>query len=688
MTPAPGPAAYLVRAVAIALLSALVLAFAELTYALSAPAPLAGALNHLGLFALLVLALGLFAVPWGLLQGLLAWAVSRWRRARAASPAPPRTWRRVLRLSAGAVGVAACIAVYLVNASQYVRLYHEIHRYLTVAIFVGLNVAFLLLTWHDPVRGAGRAKVAFLFATPALLAGAVVGLHVILDGREALKAWAFDRSTVLSHGLDLLSRIADLDGDRYSALLAGGDCAEGDPGRHPAAREIVGNGIDENCTGADLTPADVEAARAELAPEAAGGPATRARRPWSVLLLTVDALRWDRVDTFSQKPVAPWMVRAWQSGVTFRTAYGAGSWTNSSVYALFTSRFPSQVRWTTIAITEDDRIVIDPRPPSALRGLLEHRRRMPAPIFDRSPTMAEILGRAGYTTATFPSYLFFLRNIGLTRGFEVNDSSPYHALRRGHGGKGGDLVATRALEFMERMRREDRRFFAWVHLMEPHEPYRGPSDLSAEARYGLEVARADAQVGRILQWLARAKMHDRTVVILTSDHGEELRDHGGEYHGTTVYDEVVRVPLVFLVPNTRPRLVGGVVSQVDIFPTVLDLLGLPRPPGLMGRSLAPWIEGRPGIPPRRPILAEAFRFESEKRALIEGGYKLILDRRHNTMELYERRRDLLERENLVDAQPERARAMRARLERFAEVLELDGLDASAEPAPPATSSAR
>jgi len=108
----------------------------------------------------------------------------------------------------------------------------------------------------------------------------------------------------------------------------------------------------------------------------------------------------------------------------------------------------------------------------------------------------------------------------------------------------------------------------------------------------------------------------------------------------------------------------------------------------MGRSLTPWIEGRPGIPPRRPILAEAFRFESEKRALIEGGYKLILDRRHNTMELYERRRDLLERENLVDAQPERARAMRARLERFAEVLELDGLDASAEPAPPATSSAR
>jgi arylsulfatase A-like enzyme len=496
-------------------------------------------------------------------------------------------------------------------------------------------------------------------------------MHLLLTQREALKAFVFERTTALVHCLEILKRAADWDGDGYTALLGGGDCDEGDPHRHPVAREVVGNGIDENCSGADLSAADVETAHRELAPEMAGGPAPRPPRPWNVLLLTVDALRFDRLDPARGPVLAPHLWRAQRAGVTFERAYAVSSWTNAAVYALLTSRFPSQVRWTPIAISSNDEILVDRRPWSAIRGLLEHKKRMPAPIFDRTPTFPEILRRAGYLTATFPSYLFFLRNVGLTRGFEVNDSSPYHALRRAGGGPEARLVTDRLLPLLTRAVREGRPFFAWVHYMDPHGPFPPGTGLSREEGYDRAVFAADAQVGRVLAWLETAQLASRTLVILSSDHGEEFRDHGGEYHGTTLYEEVLRAPVTFLVPGAPPRAVGGTVSHIDLLPTVLDLLGQPRPPGLMGRSLAPWLEGRAGDPPLRPVLAETYRFEAEKRALFDGAHKLILDRKHNTAELYDLQADPLELQNLVDDQPARAAGMRARLWRYLGALELD-----------------
>jgi arylsulfatase A-like enzyme len=674
----PGPSAYLARGVSIALLSTLTLAFAELAYALAAPAPLSGWSNAVALFFAVVMAVGLFVIPLGLLGGLAAYAYRRWRP-RPATP-PPR-WRHVLRLGTGAVALAAALGVFVVNATQYVRLYHDLHRLLSLATLLGLLLGWLLLVYRTPYQPTGRKTRMALYSVPVLLAGAVVGLHHLVGGRGALKAFAFERTATLAHALDLVSRIGDLDGDGYSAILAGGDCDDGDPGRHPAAREIVGNGIDENCTGADLSRADVEAARRDVAPERTGGPAVRPRRPWNVVLLTVDALRWDRVDYVGASLRAPWIHRFWQSGVSFNNAYAAAPWTNASVYAMLTSRYPPQARWTPIAVTEDDRILIDRRPWSAIRGLFEQRKRMPAPILDRAPTLAEILRREGYATATFPSYLFFLRNVGLVRGFEVIDSAPHHALRREPWLRESGLVTDRLLSWLEAAVRGDRPFFAWAHFMDPHEPYRGPDGLSSIGRYEAEIAAADAHVGRILEWLRKAKLRKRTIVVLTSDHGEEFRDHGGEYHGTTLYEEVLRVPFVFLVPGVKPRLVGGVVSQVDLIPTLLDLLGLARPAGLSGRSLAPWIEGRPGNPPPRPVLAEAFRFESEKRALLFGPHKIILDRRHDTTELYDLAADRGELANLVDERPDLATDLRRRLQRFTEVLELDAPpDDSPEPA--------
>jgi hypothetical protein len=658
----PALAAYLLRGLAISLLPAVTLSFTELTFCLAAEAPLASAVDNLGLLLALLLALGAIAWPLGLAQGLAAYALSRWRARRGYAPRATGRRMRILRLSLGGLGLAGSLAAYLLNASAYVRLYHDLHRLLSIAIFIGLDLSFVLLAWSAPQRPARRASWGLLAALPALSAGAILGLHLLLSRAEALKAYAFDRTTVLAHTLGLYARLADLDGDHYSALFAGGDCDEGDSRRSPAALEIVGNGIDENCTGADLTQVEVDAAGRELAPDLGGLPPTRPRRPWNVLLVSIDALRWDRV--FSSEDLPPGLRRAAERGVSFTTAYSAAPWTNASIYSLFTSRYPSQIRWTPIAISTDNRILIDRRPYSAIRGLAEQKKRTPAPIFDRSTTFAEQLTRAGYATATFPSYLFFFRNVGVTRGFALVDTGPFHERSRRGGGWRSDLMIGRARAFMEETRRARRPFFVWLHLMEPHEPYLGGT-------YDFSVRQADAQVARLLGWLVETGLDKETLVVLTSDHGEEFRDHGGEYHGTTLYEEVSRVPLVVLGPGTKARRLKEPVSHVDLAPTLLDLLGLERPPGLIGRSLAPWIEGRDGPLPDRPVLSEAFRFESEKRSLREGPYKLIHDRQHNTTELYNLDQDPRERVNLVDAEPERARKMREHLRRLTEVLELD-----------------
>ena len=135
----------------------------------------------------------------------------------------------------------------------------------------------------------------------------------------------------------------------------------------------------------------------------------------------------------------------------------------------------------------------------------------------------------------------------------------------------------------------DRPVFCWVHLYEPHAPYRPPPDLAArftDRPYQGEVAAADAALGPLLEPLLASGREGRTLVVLTADHGESLGEHGEATHGIFAYEATLRVPLLVFAPRlVSPRLERAPARHVDLLPTILAALAVPVPAGLPGRNL-------------------------------------------------------------------------------------------------------
>ena len=207
------------------------------------------------------------------------------------------------------------------------------------------------------------------------------------------------------------------------------------------------------------------------------------------------------------------------------------------------------------------------------------------------------------------------------------------------------------------------RSFVWIHFFEPHEPYQahdghafGGGDVD---RYDSEIAYTDAAVGRLIA--SARKRRPGTIVILTADHGEEFDEHGGRYHGSTLYDEQVHVPLIISVPGVPPHVVDGQVELVDLVPTVLTLLDIPVPARMRGTDLGPWLAGQPAPASRLP---PAFAELEDKRMIVSGTNKLLCDLQWGTCAYYDLAADPREQRNLAEERPERAAALRAQLDEW------------------------
>ena len=173
------------------------------------------------------------------------------------------------------------------------------------------------------------------------------------------------------------------------------------------------------------------------------------------------------------------------------------------------------------------------------------------------------------------------------------------------------------------------RVFLFLHLNEPHAPYAPPERFSQYAPYDGEIAYADEIVGRLIQYLKKHQLYDRSTIVLLSDHGEGLGDHGEQEHGLFVYDEAIRVPLIIKQESNvgAGRRIPDLVQHVDMVPTILDLVKAPAPGNLRGRSLKPLLEGT-GRLRERPVYSEAlyahYHFGwSELTALTDGRYQYI-----------------------------------------------------------------
>jgi hypothetical protein len=206
-----------------------------------------------------------------------------------------------------------------------------------------------------------------------------------------------------------------------------------------------------------------------------------------------------------------------------------------------------------------------------------------------------------------------------------------------------------------------RHSFVWVHFFEPHEPYVAhpefPFGSGDVDRYDSEIAYTDAAIGRLLAYIDAHV--PSTVVVLAADHGEEFDEHGGRYHGSSLFEEQIHVPLLIRVPGVSPREIAEPVELVDIAPTVLNLLDIPVPARMRGADLGPWLATPPAPPERLP---PAFAEVENKRMVVKHDDKLICDLNWGFCSLYDLASDPAERQNRADDAPERVARLRGILD--------------------------
>ncbi len=330
----------------------------------------------------------------------------------------------------------------------------------------------------------------------------------------------------------------------------------------------------------------------------AGGP------PRNLLIVTIDTLRADHLSAYGySRRTSPGIDRLAAEGALFENAHSVASWTLPSIVSMFTSLYPSA------HACQGDR--------SALG--------------ESYTTLAEHLAGAGFVTAAVTSHVYLSKRRGLHQGFEHFDEELVQTTRkRSHEAITSPAITEKGLAWLEERAGGHERWFLWLHYFDPHSLYLEhggsvPDFGSANVdRYDGEIAFTDQHVGKVLERLDELDLADETIVVLLADHGEEFQDHGGVGHRTTLYEEVLRIPLIVRAPGFAPRRVTELVGSVDVLPTICELLDLAPPASMQGRSLVPLLCGESRD--TSPLLAE-MRNSNRKDwdALIEGRHKLLYD---------------------------------------------------------------
>ncbi len=293
-------------------------------------------------------------------------------------------------------------------------------------------------------------------------------------------------------------------------------------------------------------------------------------------------------------------------------------------------------------------------------------------------TLAEVLKNNGYLTAAFVGAFPLDSQYGLNQGFDVYDDTydtPINLKKHGPQRIAKDVnnVAIKWLKL-----NYDKNFFVWVHYYDPHVPYSPPPPFDTKYKsraYDGEIAYTDVYVGKLIEFLAKKRVFNRTLVVVVGDHGEGLGDHKESTHGFFIYDDTLKVPLIFHCSNIIPKRIEikRQVRTVDIFPTILDILKIEIPPYCQGASLIPVINGKK-IEEAEESYAETYGpllsgGWSELKAIRTPKWKYI---QAPKPELYDIENDAQELNNLVKQEKNVALELRKRLEKLEKRISFKG----------------
>jgi arylsulfatase A-like enzyme len=405
--------------------------------------------------------------------------------------------------------------------------------------------------------------------------------------------------------------------------------------------------------------------------------------PPNVLLIGVDTLRPDHLGCYGYgRRTSPNIDKLASRGVVCERTVSQSSWTLPSFASVFTSLYPMQ------------------------HGAGALRTKMRSTF----PTLASLLSDAGYTTAAIISSPILDAATGVARGFQ------YYDVRQGGPMRTADEVTERALEWMDSGHGQPLCLF--LHYWDPHDPYSPPppydtvfdpsyngglgnsvnlrtlgfssaaqvgvtlseesgrisdADLAhAIALYDGEIAFADSMIGELFKGMEERGLLDNTLIVLFSDHGEEFFEHNGVGHGHTLYNEVIRVVLVFAYPGHVPAgtRIANQVRSIDVTPTILDLLGLAGSAGFEGVSLVPLFEGGEQVRgsgtalfPPGVAYSEGLREGPEKKAVTAYPWKLTYELATTEEVLFDLEHDPGERDDIISAQREAADPLEALMSR-------------------------
>ena len=368
------------------------------------------------------------------------------------------------------------------------------------------------------------------------------------------------------------------------------------------------------------------------------------RKKPNVLLIVIDTLRPDHLSRFGYpRRTSPFIDWLSSQGVSFRNVVSQSSWTKTSISSLLSSLYPEA---------------------HGIRGVKDM-------VPDEVQLISEVFKANGYRTGCLQTNPWLKGRFGFNQGY---DYFGYHFALKARG------LNQRALEWIDQ--EPNRPFFLYIHYMDIHDPYKPPPQFAVfgdkpRDRYDGEILCLDKKLKGLYWGLRQRNVLKNTWIVITADHGEQFRAHIGKVHGSALFNEVLKVPLVFYHPDlpNKGKIVDRQVRLIDAAPTILHLAGIPVPDSMEGVSLRRHITwlidfkrqellgfSQVGLNDRAP--------DKDLIAVSAPGFKYIFDFISGQEELYDLKTDPYELINILGSRPDLAKSFQQQVSRFRDIQKM------------------